>query len=584
MSRQLRNTENSDHGQKGYHFVFSPNIIVAMSELSTFLVEHPVGLLFLVIGIGYLIGKIRIGSFDLGPVTGVLFAGLVFGYFGYELSPTVQTMGFVLFIYSVGTQAGPRFFSVLRADGLRYLALAVVIGGTGFAIALSLARAIGFEFGAAAGLLAGGMTSSPTLAAAQEALRAGQIALPEGMSADQVLTNVSTAYAITYIFGLVGLIMIIRFLPKIMGIDFKAEAAKLATEQRGGVEDAVKPVPDIVSRAYHVTEDDLTGVPMHELYAQFPGLGALGKLRRDGEFLEVNTDTVVELGDDVAVVGYLHHLVSIGPRIGLELQDAEILDDPIDSCRVLVMRSKSKNLKLKPRQLNEHYGCFLASVERLGVEVPVDADMDFEPGDVLHVTGHKASLDRLGEELGHIEKAVDETDLVTLGLGIAAGTFIGGISAPIAGISIGLGSAGGLLAAGLTIGYVRAIRPVFGRVPSAARWIFMELGLLIFMAGVGLKAGSGIIDTLATSGPALLGAGALVTSVPILVGYAFGRWVLRTNPVMLLGAITGSMTSGAALSIVNREAGNSLPALGYTGAYAFANVLLTIAGSVILLL
>jgi putative transport protein len=112
----------------------------------------------------------------------------------------------------------------------------------------------------------------------------------------------------------------------------------------------------------------------------------------------------------------------------------------------------------------------------------------------------------------------------------------------------------------------------------------MELGLLIFMAGVGLKAGSGIIDTLATSGPALLGAGALVTSVPILVGYAFGRWVLRTNPVMLLGAITGSMTSGAALSIVNREAGNSLPALGYTGAYAFANVLLTIAGSVILLL
>jgi putative transport protein len=121
-------------------------------------------------------------------------------------------------------------------------------------------------------------------------------------------------------------------------------------------------------------------------------------------------------------------------------------------------------------------------------------------------------------------------------------------------------------------------------VPSAARWIFMELGLLIFMAGVGLQAGSGILDTLATSGASLFAAGALVTVGPVITGYSFGHWVLKLNPVLLLGAITGSMTSGAALSIVNREAGNSLPALGYTGAYAFANVLLTVAGSVILLL
>ncbi len=149
---------------------------------------------------------------------------------------------------------------------------------------------------------------------------------------------------------------------------------------------------------------------------------------------------------------------------------------------------------------------------------------------------------------------------------------------------MGFGSAGGLLAAGLVIGYLRAIRPTFGRVPSAARWVFMELGLLVFMAGVGLRAGSGILDTLATSGPSLFVAGILVTSVPVLAGFVFGRWVLRINPVLLMGAITGSMTSGAALSIVTREAGNSLPALGYTGAYAFANVLLTVAGSIILLL
>jgi putative transport protein len=550
-----------------------------MTELHNFLVEHPVGLLFLVVGIGYGIGKARIGSFDLGPVSGVLFAGLVFGYLGYEMSPTVQTLGFVLFIFSVGLQAGPQFFSVLRTDGLRYLALAVVIGATGFAIALTMARLLDLELGAAAGLLAGGMTSSPTLAAAQEALRAGQIPVPSGTTADQVMTNVTTAYAITYIFGLVGLILIIRFLPTIMGVDFKAEAKKLESQRSGGVEDAVKALTDIAVRAYRVTETDFVGIPFGEIHEQFPGLGAVSRLRRGKELVEVTAETRAEVGDEVAVVGFLHHLLTLAPRIGSELDDAELLAGTIESCRIVVMRAKVKALELDPSQLNERYGCFLASVQRLGVEVPIGPELRFEAGDVLHVTGHRASLDRLGGDLGHVERAVDETDLVTFGLGIAAGTLVGGLSIEVLGISIGVGSAGGL-----TIGYLRAIRPTFGRVPSAARWVFMELGLLTFMAGVGLRAGSGILEALATSGPSLFAAGILVTSMPILAGYAFGRFVLRINPVLLLGAITGSMTSGAALSIVNREAGNSLPALGYTGAYAFANVLLTIAGSVILLL
>ncbi len=555
-----------------------------MEVLRSFLVDQPVALLFLLIGIGYLIGKIRIFGSDLGPVTGVLFVGLVFGHYGFQMSPTVQFMGFVLFIYSVGLQAGPRFFSVLRTDGLRYLALSVAIGGTGFVLAHYLAGVLDLEFGAAAGLLAGGMTTTGTLAAAQEALRAGQIVAPDGAPAEAVINTISAAYAITYIFGLVGLIFIIRFLPRVLGIDLKAEAKKLEGEQQGGVEDAVKILPDVVVRAYRVTQPELTGVPIGEVYTRFPGLGALTKLRRDGEFIELSAETVCRVGDEVAVVGYLHHLLAMGPSIGEEIQDTELLDESIDSCRILVTRSKAKELALDPLEIADRYGCFLASVQRLGVEVPIGAHMQFEAGDVLHVTGHQGSLDRLGEALGHVERAVDETDLISFGLGIAAGMFIGTLSVEIAGVSVGAGSAGGLLAAGLVIGYLRAIRPTFGRVPRAARWVFMELGLLTFMCGVGLQAGSGILETLAASGASLFGAGVIVTLVPVLVGYAFGAWVLKLNPVLLLGGITGSMTSGAALSIVNREADSSLPALGYTGAYAFANVLLTIAGSVILLL
>ena len=203
---------------------------------------------------------------------------------------------------------------------------------------------------------------------------------------------------------------------------------------------------------------------------------------------------------------------------------------------------------------------------------------------MIHVTGPASRIQEAGEAVGHIERATRETDLVTFAIGIAAGLLIGGLTVSVMGISVGLGTAGGLLVAGLVIGYLRALHPTFGRVPEAARWIFMELGLTIFMAGVGLRAGSGIIETLADAGLNLFLAGMVVTCVPVAVGYVFGRKVLSLNPVFLLGGITGSMTSGASLSIVTGEARSSLPSLGYTGAYAFANILLTVAGSVILLL
>jgi putative transport protein len=205
-----------------------------------------------------------------------------------------------------------------------------------------------------------------------------------------------------------------------------------------------------------------------------------------------------------------------------------------------------------------------------------------QAGDVVHITGPSSRVEAVGDLVGHIEREAEQTDLVTFALGITGGLLIGTWTITVAGISVGLGTAGGLLAAGLIIGYLRALHPTFGRVPGAARWIFMELGLMTFMAGVGLRAGSGILETLAQSGMSLFLAGVCVTTVPVLVGYVFGRRVLSINPVMLLGAITGSMTSGASLSIVNAEAKSSVPSLGYTGAYAFANVLLTVAGSIIL--
>ena len=176
-----------------------------------------------------------------------------------------------------------------------------------------------------------------------------------------------------------------------------------------------------------------------------------------------------------------------------------------------------------------------------------------------------------------------ESDMVALSFGIVSGLLIGTLSVTLGGVSIGLGSAGGLLVTGLFVGYRRSVKPTFGQLPEATRWFLMEFGLLLFMAGVGLRAGGGIISALQEQGVMIIVAGITVTIVPILLGYVVGHKILKISPALLFGAITGAMTSGAALSVVIKEAKSPVPALGYTGTYAFANVLLVVAGSLIMM-
>ncbi|MHC5065554.1 MAG: aspartate-alanine antiporter-like transporter [Planctomycetota bacterium] len=443
-------------------------------SIPQFLSDHPIALLFVILGLGYLIGKFKIAGFEVGAISGVLFVGLFFGHYQFEMSATLQSLGFMLFIFSVGFQAGPRFFGVLRQDGLRYLSLAVVIGGTGYLVALVAAKIIGLDLGAAAGLLAGGLTSSPTLAAAQEAVRQGQVPIPEGYTADAVMTNVTTAYAITYIFGLVGLILIVRLMPRFLGIDMRAEAAKLASMQEAGLEDKTIELGNVVARAYRVAHSEFTGIPLGKLRDRLPGRSSLEKLRRDGEWITITDDTCLEIGDEIGLVGYVDRFLEAHSRIGPELDDPALIESKIESCRIVVTQKSVKGLRVDPAVAVRKFGCFVAQYKRMGVEVPLCGEVALMPGDVLHVTGPPSRLDELGKHLGHVERDIEETDLVTLSLGIALGAFIGAITVEIGGVPIGLGAAGGLLATGLCIGYLRALHPTFGRLPDAARWLFME--------------------------------------------------------------------------------------------------------------
>jgi len=554
------------------------NIESSIDSLLPFLNNHLDLVFFLVIGIGYLIGNLRIGNFSMGSVAGVLFAGLIFGYFGFRISGSSQMVGFALFIFSVGYQAGPGFVAVLKQDGLKYFVLAVVVALTGFAVAALWASALSLPPGMSAGLLSGGLTSSPTLAAAQDAVNAGSVPILEGWTKDQIIDNIAMGYAITYIFGLVGLIMMIKYLPKFLNVDLVKEAK----EFESSTADKASLPSNVVLRTYRITERDINTMTLDELRNQYWDKTSVVKVKRDNGFSPVDEEGL-NFGDIVEVLGPRDYFAEKISKIGEEVLTKWKSDDVQDTAQVIIENSDIIGHTLEELSIHRRFGLLLLEIRRKGKHIASDEKTVLKKGDVLTVIGTPHQIEAMGEYMGQIERAGVETDIITLSFGIVIGLLIGSISVSFGGVSVGLGSAGGLLASGLFIGYRRSVKPTFGQLPESTRWFLMEFGLLIFMAGVGMRAGGGILDTLQQNGFVLVAAGVCVTIIPILVGYFVGAKLLKISPALIFGAITGAMTSGAALSVVIKEAKSPVPALGYTGTYAFANVLLVIAGSLIMI-
>ncbi len=548
-------------------------------NLLEFLRGEPVFTLFVVLALGYLIGRIRIGSFAFGPVAGVLFAGMVFGRLGFSMAPGAQALGFALFIFSVGYQAGPKFFEVIRSNGLRYFVLALVVTGTGLLLAWAWSKGLSLPPGGSAGLLAGGMTSSPTLAAAQEAVRTGHVLPPEGWTVDGVMGNIAATYAITYIFGLAGLIAVIKLLPGLQHIDPQEQARSIERESSRGT-----PATDLRTRGYRIENGDICRVPTGKLRKQYWDGVSASRLKRDGRYLRPADEDYLEPGDELFARGDLTQFLGGLGRIGQEIPVPADVELESESAQVVVVRKTARGLRLEELALARRHGLVVTAFERDRMRLPVSPGLRLERGDVLTVSGPAEGIAALVEEIGPVETDLVRTDMLVFAGGIALGVLIGLVSVTIGGVSIGLGSAGGLLTSGIFVGLLNATRPTVGRFPGAARWIFMEFGLLLFMTGVVLRAGRDIVERFLAAGPSLILAGSTVTLIPALRGCTFGRKVLGIEPVLLLGALTGSMTSGASLQVVTSAARSSVPALGYTGRYAFANVLLTAAGTLIMVL
>ncbi len=542
---------------------------------------------FVVIGLGYFLGKLSIRGFELGPTGGVLLVGLLFGHFGFEGIPLVGMIGFTIFIYSVGLQAGPRFFNVLREDGVKYISLALTVAVSSVIMLWMLATAFNLDNSLGAGILAGALTSTPTLVGAQNAVDVGIARLAEGITSQQALQNISVGYAITYVFGTVGLILIVKFAPKILRLDLAKEAQRYAKEK--GYHETekrfAKGLP--VVRGYEIEEGaEILGKTRAEIEARRDLKLALVRIKRGSKIIRLEPDGELAVGDMLAIMAPLdvHAYLREQPGLKMGILDPDLLESSVTSADVIVTKDAVVGRSISDLRAPEEYGCFVTHVRRTQIQLPAEGSTVLQKGDVVTLVGNTEQLEILAELLGEIERDVVETDLVSFALGISGGLLLGKISIKLGAVAVGIGSAGGLLLMGILMGFLRSLSPTFGRVPPAARFVLMELGLMFFMVNVGLSAGGGVVEALVSVGPVVILSGIVVLMTPVILGYLLGIFVLKLNPAVLLGALTGAMTSTPALTAVQEAAKSSMPALGYAGTYAFANVLLTVAGTIIMTL
>lgn len=540
-------------------------------------------LLFVVLALGLCLGKLRLGSIQIGNSIGVLVVSLLLGQQHFSMNTDALSLGFMLFIFCVGVEAGPNFFSIFFRDGKNYFLLALIMVLTALLLAIGLGRLFHWDIGMTAGMLAGAMTSTPVLVGAGDTLRQS---VSEGRQLTLMQDHLSLGYALTYLIGLVSLILGARYLPRLQRQDLPTSAQQIARE-RGLDPDSQRKVFLPVIRAYRVGPELVEwsgGKNLRELGIYRQTGCYIERIRRNGILASPDGDAVLQQGDDISLVGYPDAHARLDPsfRHGKEVFDRDLLDMRIVTEEIVVKNHNAVNQRLGKLRLTDH-GCFLNRVIRNQIEMPIDDEIILNKGDILQVSGEAKRVKKIADRIGFIAIHSQVTDLLAFCAFFIVGLMVGMITFQFSGFSVNIGNAAGLLFAGIMLGFLRANHPTFGYIPQGALTMVKEFGLMVFMVGVGLSAGSGINHSLGNDGLLMLGCGILVSLVPVVITYLAGAYLLRMNRALLFGALMGARTCAPAMEIISDTAHSSIPALGYAGTYAIANVLLTLAGTLIVL-
>jgi len=557
-------------------------MVILEHDIIQILRNNPQIVIFLALAAGYFIGNIKIFGFTLGPTAGTLLSALVLGQINIEIHPLIKAVFFALFIFTIGYKVGPQFFGSVKKGGMSYIGLSVFFAIVGLATAFGLGKLFHFDSGTTAGIIGGALTQSSVSGTADGAINFLPVAAAQKTLME---SNVAIAYTITYLFGVVGLVVFYKIVPRLMKVDLKAEAKKLEAAMSGGAEEELSPEffawnKRLDLRAYRVT-GSASGRTVSGVEALFPTEVAIDKMKRSGEVSAPGRDTVLREGDIIAIVGGAGSLLKAEEIIGPEVDDKDVAGLIGEILKICVTKRDAIGRTLGQMSGEYGHGCFLKRITRQGHEMPLTKDTVVNKCDIFHVAGSRQNIDKLASYLGYPERPTVATDLISLGIGCIAGTLLGLIAIKVAGIPLTLGIGGGVLVAGLVAGWLRSIHPTFGLIPESAQWVFTNLGLNVFIACVGLAAGPKAIHAIETTGPAIFIAGIILSLVPHICGIVFGKYILRMNPLLLFGALTGAGTVTPALNALKEGSDSALPALGYTIPYAMGNFLLTVWGTVI---
>jgi putative transport protein len=550
---------------------------------------YPEIAIFLSLGLGYYFGSFTYKGLGLGAVTATLIAAVLIGQLGITISPPLKPTFFLMFLFAIGYGVGPQFVRGIAKDGIPQALFAVVVCFFCLGAAYFGALLAGYDIGSAIGLYAGSQTISASMGLATDAIN--RLELPPEQS-KAMLDAMPVAYAVTYIFGTVGsAIVLALFGPALLNIDLEAECKRYEEEQGGKkvLGGAGTAWHNYELRAYKVKEGGkIVGLTAREAEGLLPSERIfIERIRRAGVVKDATVDTVIAAGDIVAVAGRREVLVDLIGTVADEVDDRELLAVPADGIDVFVTNKDvdGKTLaELAARPASR--GVFLRKIVRgaTATEIPILPNTKIHRGDILTIVGRTQDTAAATKDLGRPDAQTDVADVAFIGAAIAIGALVGALTFKIGSVPLTLSTSGGALISGLFFGWLRSVRPTFGRIPSPTVWFMNSVGLNVFIAVVGISSGPGFVAGLQQLGFSLFLWGIAVTTVPLVLAMYVGKYIFRFHPAILLGCCSGARTTTASLGMINDRAKSQIPGLGYTVTYAVGNTLLTIWGMVLVLL
>ncbi len=564
-----------------------------MQAFFEFLKANPYILLFFTVGMAVYVGKFNIKGYGLGMVAAAVVVGCALATWAstygvkLQLDNFAKSLFYYLFMYGVGLRVGPSFFNSLKKDGIKFTILAVFCSVAGLLLVVLGAKMFGLPPGAAGGILAGSQTMSAAIGTAEMAVTQGAFPIPEGSTAEAISAMIALGYGVTYIWGTVGIILICKYLPRWWGLDAKTSAKEYeAAHGVANVDDSgLTGYRPAGLRAYKLENPSTAGQTIAQFRQKTPQYRIVN-LIRSGEPVGVTPEMTLQTGDIIALGGRIEDLTSNMGLIGPEVADAKALNIPLDQAEILVTNKGLEGKALMEFRHEDFAGQLqVVRLERGGEPFPLGADTQLQRFDVLYVAGLKSAVNKLAALVGQVARPSTATDLLTLSVGMVAGLLIGQINVPVGSFSVGLGNAGGLLLSGIFVSSIVSRLRFFGNTPNAARNILEDLGLVTFIAIVGINAGATLLAQL-TGKIALFIflAGFIASTIPPILTWAIGYHVMKINPAVLMGGVAGARSHSGPAREASKEIDSSVPWVGFPVGYAVSGVLLTVFGYFAMLL